>query len=306
MNNSGHKHFIIWGVILLISALIEFTVGPVEEYLLRLSPISIYKLPIHAYFSIIATIIASLIAWLAALTIGGALGLFTAAGELASREKGPVYASWNSLSKAIRRTFNAIYVIPLVLTLSVVGTILLQLHSNKSINSQQVGFILIIASGITLAGQRIYIALDDAISTASSDDLILANSLYLGNDENAHNSLRKFYRLWLEAKFLISCRISLLTQAIEQAFHLSVVGVIILETTSVAPFIYEYIFPQEGAIINWGGGIGRVIIDGQNATNPELVAGAVWLILLIDSALAWLIRSRIYKNWIHPYRSNQS
>ena len=303
MNNNSRKHFIIWASVLALSAIIEFSLGPVEEYLLRLSPISIWKLPERAGYAIVATVIASLVAWLSALAVGGILGLFTAAGELAAQKKGKPWKVWHATANGIRRTFTALYVIPLVLTLSVIGTVLLKLEIENTLNGGMVGVLLVIASGITLAGQRIYIALDDAVRTASSDDLMIASSLYLGQERYRYAWVGEITRLWKEARFLIGCRISLLMQAVEQAFHLAVVGVVILETTSVVPYIYEKLFPQEAKVLEWGGGIGRVIIDGQNATNPELVAGAVWLILIIDSFIAWGIREYSYSRWVHPYRS---
>lgn len=299
-----HRQFLIWACILIFSGVYRLLWGPVEDYLFRLSPISIWMLPERAWFSILATIAASILAWFAALIVGGVLGVFSAAGQLASQREGTVWKGWHGLATVIRKIFMSLYVIPLVLTLSVIATVLLKLELKGSINPAAVGVLLIISSGVALAGQRIFIALDEAVTTASSDDMVLASSLYLGSESPRFKRWESLKRLCREAKFLIACRISLLTQAIEQAFHLSVVGVVILETTS-GLYLYEKIVPQEAGVLPWGGGIGRVIIDGQNATNPELVAGAVWLILLIDSLLALGIRELIYKKWVYPYRSKQ-
>jgi hypothetical protein len=162
--------------------------------------------------------------------------------------------------------------------------------------------LLVVASGVALAGQRVFVAIDDAVGTASSDDSILANSLYLGQDREHGGAVARASRVWREARFLLACRITLLTQALEQAFHLAVVGVVILETVSGLR-IYEKFLPQESGVLPWGGGIGRVIIDGQNATDPSLVAGAVWLILIVDSLIAWGIRGAAFRKWVSPYRS---
>ena len=98
MNSHSSKKFIIWTSILLVSAIIEFTFGPVEEYLLRLSPIAIWKLPEKAGYAIIATVLASMLAWVSAMLVGGLLGVFTAAGELAGRKDGKFWRSRHCMS----------------------------------------------------------------------------------------------------------------------------------------------------------------------------------------------------------------
>lgn len=301
---SKHRAFLVWAALLLGSGLVELVFGPVEQFFARLSPISIWQLPLKAWQAIAATLIASVVAWLAAILVGGALGLFTAAGELARREDGHLWPAWSAFAAAVRRAFSWLYVVPLVLTLSVIATVLLKLQLDRTLPDQAVGTLLIVASGIALSGQRIFVAIDDAVTGASSDDVMLASSLFLGEGTGSEALGARARRLWQEARFLVACRISLLAQALEQAFHLAVVGVVIVETVSGLR-VYEMVFPQEAGVLPWGGGIGRVIIDGQNATNPSLVAGAVWLILMMDSLIGWGVRAAVFRYWVEPYRSRR-
>ena len=298
----SRREFWIWAFVLLISAIIEVIWGPVEEFILRLSPISIWQLPQKAWIGIAATILASILSWVVSFALGGVLGVFSAASQLINGKRGWGWKLWINLASMVRKFFMSLYVIPLVLTLSVAFTILSKLNLEQKINEFFVGLILIMVSGIALAGQRIFIALDDSVRTATADDIVISKSLHYKLDEKNNRIFYSVKRLWNETMFLIGCKISLLIQAVEQAFHLAVVGVIILETT-IGILLYEYLFPQEGAVLEWGGGIGRVIIDGQIATNPVLVSGAVWLILIFDSVFAWLIREGVQKVWINPYGS---
>jgi hypothetical protein len=299
---SRHRAFVIWALVLLGSGAIELILGPVDEFFARLSPIAIWQLPRRAWAAIVATILASSVAWFSAVGVGGVLGFLTAVGHLGERETGRYWQLWSSAAGVVRRAFNWLYVVPLVLTISVVTTLLLNWELENRISQGTAGVLLVVASGVALAGQRVFVAIDDAVAVAASEDAELARSLYLGARQGHESTFAQITRVLREVSFLVHCRINLLAQALEQAFHLAVVGVVILETVSGLR-IYEKFFPQEGHVLSWGGGIGRVIIDGQNATNPALVAGAVWLILMIDSVIAWGIRIGVFRFWVVPYRS---
>lgn len=301
---SKHRAFLVWTALLVVSGLIERVFGPVEQFLARLSPISIWQLPLKAWQAIGATLVASVVAWIAAILVGGVLGWFTAAGELARRESGRLWSAWSASAATVRKGFTWLYVVPLVLTISVIATVLLKLELDGTLAQPAVGALLVVASGIALSGQRIFVAFDDAVTGASSDDVMLASSLFLGKGAGSRALGARARRLLQEARFLVACRISLLAQALEQAFHLAVVGVVILETVSGLR-VYEKLFPQEAHLLPWGGGIGRVIIDAQNATNPSLVAGAVWLILIMDSLIASGVRAAVFRYWVEPYRSRR-
>jgi hypothetical protein len=297
-----HRVVLAWLIVLVGTGLYRLLFGPVEEFLARLLPISIWQLPEKAWLSIIATVLASLLAWVSACVVGGSLGMFTAAGELSKREGGWIWKAWAAAANGIRKAFTMLYVIPLVLTISVVTTILLKLELDRRLLQPEVGLLLIVLSGVALAGQRVFIAVDEGVIEANTEDIMLASSLYLGECGRGTGFVTSVRRIWREARFLLACRISLLRQAIEQAFHLAVVGVVILETVSGLR-IYEKLFPQESGQPPWGGGIGRVILDAQSAVNPTTVAGAVWLILLIDLVIASLIRQAARRRWVTPYRS---
>jgi hypothetical protein len=301
---SKHRSFILWTAVLVTSGVVQLVWGPVDQFLARLSPLSIWQLPPAAKPAILATLVASVVAWLAAVVVGGLLGMITAVGGLAEREHGRVWKAWSAVATTIRRAFTWLYVVPLVLTISAVTTVLLKLELEDRLSQPAVGILLVAVSGIALAGQRIFVAIDDAVGHASTDDIMLASSVFLGSHKRPTGIVHTGRRLWQEARFLLSCRISLLGQALEQAFHLAVVGVVILETVSGLR-VYEKLFPQEANVLPWGGGIGRLIIDGQNATNPVLVAGSVWLILILDSLIAWGIHEATYRRWVLPYRRMQ-
>jgi hypothetical protein len=294
---------IVWIVTLAVSWLIDQIWGPFHDFLVQLTPVSIWALPTSALPAIAATLAASILAWLAALLVGGLVGLFVAAGTLAKRETGHFWTIWSKAASGMRRAYTWLYVVPLVLTISASTTALLKLQNDDVVGEPTAAIVLIVVSGIALAGQRIFVAIDDAVSNATTDELLLARSLYLG-EERRISWISRMIRLWREARFLLACRITLLAQAVEQAFHLAVVGVVILETVS-GLYIYQMMYPQEFNVLPWGGGIGRIIINAQHGTNPTTVAGAVWLILLIDSLLAWAIRGVANRWWIKPYNRTQ-
>jgi hypothetical protein len=292
---------ILWAAVLVMSAAVRVVFGPVEEYIATLSPISIWQLTSAAWFAIVATLSAAIFAWIVAVTLGAFLGMFTAAAEIARKEQGLVWRFWGWSASLARKLFTWLYVVPLVLTITTVTTVLLKFEYAAQLSPSIVGLVLIAVSGFALAGQRIFITIDEASANASSDKIFLASSLYLGAEPTNRRWLRIARRSWRETRFLVACRIDLMTEALEQAFHLAVVGVVILETVS-GLLIYEPVFPQLTGKLTWGGGIGRIILDGQNGLNPTTVAGAVWLILLTDLMIASLIRYATRRKWVKPYR----
>lgn len=298
---------LIWGVTFAISWLIGIVLGPVESFFVRLSPVSTWQLPRHAYTAVVLTLVASLISWLVSIVVGYATGIVASAAALsqkrATRPLWTIPLMW--CVEHIRLVFEILFVVPLVLTLSLALTLLLGWNLERQIPRGLVLVGMILTSGVALAGHRVFMAVSDAVVNAAREDELLAESVYRPEPRRMIRPLfikplRRFFRDLQDSHFLAGCRIEMLAQAVEQAFHLAVVGVVIAET--VAPGLYEYYFVQGEATPRWIGGIGKVISDGQNATNPELVAGAIWLIVGIDLVIVSIVRLITARLWLQHYR----
>jgi hypothetical protein len=298
---------LFWGGTLAVTAVINALWSPFENYLVRLTPISIWGLPAYAWAAMALTLGAATITFVFSVAVGTATGIITSAAELSHRgSKGALTSGTLWAVKHIRSVYDAFFVIPLVLTIILAWTLAMQLAGPNGRWSMLVLAAVVLTSGVALAGQRVFVAIADATGNAARDDEILSESVYSPRSSLRYpvvvpQSLRLMINDSWVVRFLVGCRISLLAQGVEQAFHLAVVGVVIAET--VLPGLYELAWPQTGIQPQWLGGIGNVIVSGKNASNPDLIAGSIWLILFADGLMAIFVRFCTHRAWLAHYRS---
>lgn len=292
------KVVIAWGVFLGAGFLIDQFLGSSLEWAANLTPLSIFKLEPGTLKAFGLTAMSSLLAWGAAIGGGGALGVLAASATLSEPKNRVARFLLRRLSK-LNILYDGLYVVPVVLTLSLMFAVLMRFFMAGVFPRVVVAVGLIVFAGMVLGGYHVFQAIYNAAAEPKWTSRVLVRSLmypdirrgYLGRLQGAIEEVRR----------LVGCEIKMLCQALEHALHLSIVAVVILET--ITPQVYEFVFPQTGASVGWLGGVGQEVISAQQTYSFDVIAGAIWLVILFDWLLLQLIQSGARATWLGYYRS---
>jgi hypothetical protein len=251
--------------------------------------------------AVLMTAAGSIVAFAGALCIGWSLGLLGAASHIAAREKtGWAGTSAQGASSTIFHVYNLVYLIPFVLTV----TLIQSLMSDASPPSRA-GCLLIVA-GIALGGYQIFLTFYKSATAAPSVNRELVGailhrqfSINWLNWISGLPLLRPVVANLSSARRLRDCNIHAFCEALERAWHLSIVAVMIVE--SLIGSFYELLLPEGAAYIAWKSGLGGLVLSNTGQMSSRIIFGSIWIILIVDWIGLELIRLFTSKKWLKYY-----
>ena len=292
--SSKFKTLLIWALTTLALMLVDNILAYPQNWIWKILPSTIFRLNKDLILGLLVTFTTSFMAWVSAVLFGSLLGFGTAAVVL---YRGKSKATQH-IGFLIDKIYDSIYIIPFVLTIGLSYAIAMTLHLNFAFPRFGVALILIFVAGLALGGYHVYKGVYEAVYHSKKETDYLVQSLYSPYERaGLWNSVRYYLH---KARLYRDCEILTFCQGIERALYLAVVAVMIVE--AVVPHFYEYIYPQKGAVKPWLGGIGRQIIDAQNAYQFELISGCIWAVIFFSWALMALADAKMQKYWLVYYK----
>lgn len=292
------KILLLWGIATLFVHIVDRILAYPNQILLKILPNSLLRLTTDQLLALLVTFSASLLAWAIALLLGYSLGLTAAAARLDKR----AFPFATYVSNVITKTYEALYIIPFVLTTSLVFAISMSFLGNPPRLLFLVVFALVLAAGFSLGGYVIYKAAYQSTARATRDNLYLVNSLYSRFEKNG-SFLAPRLLPFLKARRLIGCEIHQMANAVSQALFLSIVAIMIVE--SVTPSFYEYLKGSPGPVDQWLKGAGRLIMDAQGSYDFEAIAGFIWAVLFFVWVVDYMYSALIQRKFLRFYGEEQ-
>lgn len=279
------RQLMLWGCLGAISLSLDKIWHSFSSFL----PASILSLGKEYWQALPLTIGASFCAWLVAVFGGFALGHLVGAMELNKLD----HPGFARIGLNLNMVFQALYVIPFVLTISLTSSLAYRALYNFDFSGPIVVGILVAVAGLTLGGFQVYKSVYESVAKAKNENKVLVDALYFRPP-----------RLAVIAPFktvsrLHDCEITSFWSALEFAAHLSIVAIMILE--AIVPHFYELILGNAGQADAWKSGLGYLVSLAQYNLQYERVAGCIWLILLIDLIWTTAIDFFSYRTWRRFY-----
>lgn len=275
-------------LLLLVILLHKITSALIEQsHIDALLPSSMVYLGSSDWLSFGVTAVVSIVTFILAVGFSYFFGLGTAL--LATSRHAPA----RLISLFIDTIFRFLYIVPVVLTTSMVFAILLGLYLDN-IGFPAAGLVIgtIIFSTICIGGYPIYFTIYTSVVAPDRRHALLVDALY-------HSPRRvgtaAFSRRVAEAVRLTDGKATTFCEGIERAWHLTIVAVVIVE--SIVPGLYQYIGVSEGIK-----GIGRSVIEAQSLDGTYRVMGFMWALFLFDLAVLSLVKRVLQKKYLRHYQ----
>jgi hypothetical protein len=271
-----------------------------KAWLREFGPKSLYYLSGDVWLSFFYTFTSALYAFLCAVLLGFVVGLIVGCMILThSRAKLP----FGGIGHVINLAMDWMYVVPVVLTIGLSYTLLVGWKTQTTLTSSVAGWtvvcVMLAVCGMTLGGYNVYKAVFGAVHDVSRMDRLFVDSLYFGIMPREHGLVRPFIRQAVKVVKLCDLRAKTFNEAIEKAFHLSIVAVIILET--ILPLFYEQLVPQSGVVHRSLSGIGWHVLKAQSSQDYRTLAGCIWAVLLFDMVMIFLLKLIMTALWLRYY-----
>jgi hypothetical protein len=283
------------GVVSLFGIVEKITHEP-RLWIAQLTPMSLFRLDLNTWIGLLLTFAGSLVAWVIGLAVGWALGIGVAALTVEEVAQKDIKA----LAYHIDNLFDALWVVPLVLTLGLASGFGLYLQTELGLKSWIVAIGLLGISGVVLGGYGVYKSIYAATTSAKQDSLLLTQSLFFRPRGKTQSRAARRVRLVVSLR---DCEINSFCEALPRAFHLAIVAVMILEV--VVPYFYERIFPSSGAVQAWASGAGYQVLHGQQQVQIQTIAGVIWAVFIFDRLAVALLDEVIELRWLRHYRGRQ-
>jgi len=285
---------VYWAGTLVVLYIVEKVLDQPKTWVFQIFPTSIFRLTIDHWLGLALTFAAALVAWALGSTLAYYTGVFVGVGVIGHQRNPSVLQTVQHLNKVI----DALYVVPFVLTVALCYAAAMVFYTKYGMPAPLVVAALVLLSGVALGGYHVFKSVYNSVISAKQENSYLVNSLY-----DSSQGTDTVWRRWLQDMSIVrrlrDCEIHSFCASLPTAFHLSVVSVIIVET--VTPSFYELLFPQAGIAQAWAGGVGRQILKAQNDYAFQVVAGCIWVVLILDAIITTLIQGYLKHRWLKHY-----
>jgi hypothetical protein len=233
------------------------------------------------------TAIVSILTFMVAVGLSYALGISTA--MMATSR----HAAARLTSLFVDTIFRFLYIVPVVLTTSMVFAVLLGLFLQNT-GFPAIGLVIgtIVFSAVCIGGYPIYFTVYTSVVSPDRRHALLVDALH-------HSSRRlgtaAFSRRVAETVRLTDGKATAFCEGVERAWHLTIVAVVIVE--SIVPGLYQYLeVPDEVK------GVGRSVIEAQSLDGTYRVMGFMWALFLLDLAVLTIIKRIRKQKYLRHYQ----
>lgn len=301
----GHlRGLMFWATLAAVSLAIGNFVDPYKNLLWALLPTTLFHMKAGWWAALGMTACAAIAAWLCACVVGYTLGLGAAA---LHSSQGSANIFKRIAGRSLDQVYRYIYIIPFVLIVSisfgVFYPLCVETVSSKPVLPKQCLWIwMVFASGVTLGGYRVFRAVFSSVQRAKWESEVLVHGLHTSRGRSrVLNRVRPHMSRVLR---LTGCDIASLAEALEQAFLLAVVAIMIVE--AVIPGIHEYLAPQRGILPDWARGAGGLVVRQQANLQIAQVSGVLWAVIIFDTIMLHAISLVTFGLWMrHYHRSDE-
>lgn len=195
------------------------------------------------------------------------------------------------VSSVVELLMDAVYVIPLVLTVSLVyGPLQIQTINEDAWR----GWITVATLAVgtfVLAGYQIFDVVTKSTSRPDHRAEALVSSLYFPARQPMKALRARFGHLGR----LLDHQIEGYTQAISRSLHLSLVAVVIVE------MIVQQLYSHVGFSGDAAYGVGGLVAKQLQSVDTTTVSAFVWALLAYDLLASWLVRKWIDRKYLRFY-----
>jgi hypothetical protein len=285
---------VTWGLILVVLFAIDKILDQPKQWIFQILPTSLFRLDKNLWLGLLLTFATSLFSWFLGIVGGYTIGLFVSSTIIDPDRTHPFVRSAHHAD----RLLDAIYIVPLVLTLSLSYALTMSFILQYRFPRFVVAIAMTAVAGLTLGGYQVYKSIYESVVHAKRESRYLTEGLFF-RKEQRQPRLRRFIWHFIRVKELRDCEIASFCQSVPKAFHLSIVAIMILE--SITPSFYELLIPQSGIAPAWLGGAGRQILTAQQNNEFQIIAGCIWAVLFFDWTVTWLIDWHLRRKWLRHY-----
>lgn len=296
----GHlRGLIFWAVLAAASLAIGNFVDPYKNLLWALLPTTLFHLEASWWAALGMTAVAAVAAWIAACVVGYIVAL---AAAILHSAHGQANVVKRLLGRTIDQVYRYIYIVPFVLVVSISFGVFYPLcvetvSSKPMLPKWCLWLWMIIAAGVTLGGYRVFRAVVSAVLRAKYESEVLIHGLH--TSRRTSKGMSKVRAHVSRVLRLTDCEIASVAEAVEQAFLLAVVAVMIVE--AVIPGIHEYLFEQRGPLPDWARGAGGLVVWQQSNIQIAQVSGVLWAVIIFDTIALHAISLATYGRWMRHY-----
>jgi len=301
----GHlRGLVLWALVAAASLAIGNFVDPYKNLLWALLPTTLFHLESGWWAALGMTACAAIAAWLCACVVGYTLGLAAAALQ---SSQGTANIVKRIAGRSLDQVYRYLYIVPFVLIVSISFGVFYPLcvdtvSSKAFLPKWCLWAWMVFASGVTLGGYRVFRAVFASVQRAKWESEVLVHGLHTPRSRSwVVNRLRPHMSRVLR---LTDCDIASLAEAIEQAFLLAVVAIMVVE--AVIPGIHEYLAPQRGSLPDWARGAGGLVVRQQANLQIAQVSGVLWAVIIFDTIMLHAISLMTSGLWMrHYHRSDE-
>jgi len=279
---------IVLGVLYATDILADFMFDQVGVDLVL--PTSMWYLSESDWWAFAATSLASAIAYI--LTIAVAFWLAMFAAIFATSERWQV----RLIGISAAQMYNFFFVVPVVLTASMVLTILLRKNMD-GLPGPYVVLGSVVFAAFCIAGFPVFSTVFKGAVNPDKRHALLVGALYnpargagIGLSERISNLKR-----------LNDGQIRNFSDSVERAWPLAIVSVVIIE--SISPGIYGYLYDDFPVLRDHvTGGVGRKAVEAQHSLDVRRVWGFMWALFLLDLAGMVVIDRILNRRYLRHYK----
>lgn len=280
-------------LIIAILAVGRITEVAVHSFRLDLiTPLSMLQLSLVDWSDVALTTISSVLSFLVATGAAYTLGLIA---SFLTKSQG---STAKMVGLSISELFRFLYIVPLVLTITLVVTLLLGQNIEGRIPGIGVVAGSLFFSALCIAGYPVFWTVYRGAVRPDRRHELVVDAIYLP-------PRRLWYLIPVPRHVVVSKRLNdgsivNLTESIERAWHLTIVAVVIVE--SVVPGLYQYLSDTFGFFNNTDlKGVGRNVIVAQSILSSTRVFGLMWALFCVDAVglatISLLLRRRYLRHY---------
>lgn len=258
-------------------------------------PLSIGTLTANDWYAFLATSSSAIVSYTIVVFIAYWLGVIASVFARSTAWQVKLFGA------SLAHLYNFFFVVPVVLTATMVMTVLLKKSSEGVIPGPLVVSGSMVFAALCIAGYPIFWSLFKGSVHPDNRHGLLVQALYDPTETSRLAVVRTRVAL---VRRLNDGQIRNFADSIERAWPLTIVSVVIIE--SIHPGIYGFLhisFPGLAEYVS--GGVGREVIQAQHSLDVAKVWGFMWVLFLLDLVGMLIIDLALERRYLRHYRGTR-